>query len=79
MASAPANNLPLFYNALEPLSSNVHGDWRARSFDKATFLANSHAVPLTVEEFGPASRFYPIVFSSGEQAVPLALMGLNEA
>ena len=78
MASAPANALPLFYNALEPLSSNAHGSWRARSFDKATFLVNAHAVPLTVEEFGPASRFYPIVFSTGDQPVPLALMGLNE-
>ncbi|HWW65872.1 MAG TPA: SapC family protein [Sphingomonadaceae bacterium] len=79
MASAPpANQLPLFYNELQPLSSNVHGDWSARRIDAAPFLASVHAVPLTAEEFGPASRFFPIVFASGDNAVPLALMGLNE-
>ncbi|MDE2339780.1 MAG: SapC family protein, partial [Alphaproteobacteria bacterium] len=38
----------------------------------------THAVPLTIDEFMTAQRFYPIVFSSGENPVPLALMGLNE-
>jgi hypothetical protein len=35
-------------------------------------------VPITVDEFVAAQRFYPIVFSVGDQPVPLALMGLNE-
>lgn len=78
MASAPALGLPLFYNQLQPLSSSVHGEWRARRIDSAPFLANAHAVPLTVEEFGPAQRHFPIVFSVGDNPVPLALMGLNE-
>ena len=39
---------------------------------------NQHAVPLTVEEFPQAGRHFPIVFASGENTVPLALMGLNE-
>lgn len=78
MATAPANPLPLFYNDLQPLSSNVHADWKARRVDSAPFLAGAHAVPLTVDEFGPASRFYPIVLASGENPIPLALMGLNE-
>ncbi|WP_374524825.1 SapC family protein [Sphingopyxis sp.] len=78
MATAPANNLPIFYNDLVPLSSVDHADFRARPMDNADFLVNQHAVPLTSDEFVPASRFYPIVFSSGENPVPLALMGLNE-
>lgn len=78
MASAPANPLPLFYNDLQPLSSNVHGDWKARRVDAAPFLASAHAVPLTADEFGPASRFYPIVLAVGDNPIPLALMGLNE-
>ncbi|HEX8447098.1 MAG TPA: SapC family protein [Sphingomonas sp.] len=77
-SAAPANDLPLFYNQLEPLSSQVHATWKARNMDSPTFLVGTHAVPLTVEEFAPASRFYPIVFSIGDQPVPLALMGLNE-
>jgi hypothetical protein len=77
MASAP-NQLPLFYNGLEPLSSNVHGAFKTRSAESAPFLAQAHAVPITVDEFVSAQRFYPIVFSVGDNPVPLALMGLNE-
>ena len=76
MASAP--QLPLFYQGLEPLSSEAHANYRIRPATKAPFLAGAHAVPLTVEEFPMAQRFTPIVFSSGEDPVPLALMGLNE-
>ena len=77
MASAPAN-LPLFYNDLVPLNTRDHATWRARQVDKAPWLINQHAVPLTVEEFPQAGRHFPIVFASGENTVPLALMGLNE-
>lgn len=78
MATAPANNLPLFYKDLVPLSSIDHADFRARALDKAEFLVDQHAVPLTSDEFVSASRHYPIVFSAGDNPVPLALMGLNE-
>jgi len=77
MASAP-DSLPLFYKDLIPLNTRDHATWRARSVDKAPWLINQHAVPLTVEEFPQAGRFFPIVFASGENTVPLALMGLNE-
>jgi len=79
MASAPQNaNLPLFYNDLVPLNSRDHANYKSQSTDKATWLIGQHAVPLTVEEFPQAARNFPIVFSSGDQPVPLALMGLNE-
>lgn len=77
MASAP-QSLPLFYNNLEPLSSQTHADFRVRASDRAPFLATQHAIPLTVDEFVLAQRFMPIVFSTGTEAVPLALMGLND-
>ncbi|MGE3746797.1 MAG: SapC family protein [Sphingomonadaceae bacterium] len=78
MATAPNQGLPLFYKELQPLSSNVHGGWKARRMETAPFLAQTHAVPVTVEEFALAQRHFPIVFSAGENPVPLALMGLNE-
>ena len=76
MATVP--NLPLFYSDLVPLSSSLHSGWKIQTQDKAPFLAGQHAIPITIDEFIPASRHYPIVFSSGATAVPLALMGLNE-
>jgi len=78
MASAPANNLPMFYKDLMPLNSRDHATWHARPATKAPWLAGTHAVPLTVEEFPQAARHYPIIFAVGDNPVPLALMGLNE-
>lgn len=79
MASAPqASGLPLFYNQLVPISLEDHANLRARRTDKAAWLTNQHAVPLTVEEFPMAQRHYPIAFSVGDNPVPLALMGMSE-
>lgn len=78
MASAPQPTLPLFYKDLMPLNSRDHSHWKTRSIDAATWLIDQHAIPLTVDEFVQAQRHFPIVFSSGENPLPLALMGLNE-
>jgi len=80
MATQPpaTNSLPLFYNGLEPLSSQTHAELRTRPSDKAPYFANAHAIPITVDEFVATQRFCPIVFSMGDNPVPLALMGLNE-
>jgi SapC len=78
MASAPQASLPIFYNDLVPLNSNDHAKLKLRPVDSAPFLKNQHAVPLTIDEFVAAQRFVPIIFSSGDEPVPLALMGLNE-
>ncbi|MDB5699584.1 MAG: multidrug transporter [Alphaproteobacteria bacterium] len=76
--SAPAAQLPLLYQQLEPLSSGTHGAFKLRPAQAAPFLAQHHAIPLTIDEFITCQRFYPIVFSAGDNPVPLALMGLNE-
>lgn len=78
MASAPQPQLPLFYQDLMPLNSRDHAKSKTRSLDNAKFATNQHAIPLTTDEFIQAQRDYPIVFSSGDSSVPLALMGLNE-
>ena len=79
MASqAPSSTLPIFYGGLEPLSSQLHPKHTIQQANEAPFLVNAHAIPITVDEFVSVQRHYPIVFSSGEQPVPLALMGLNE-
>ena len=76
MASAP--QLPLFYNGLEPLSSEAHADWRLNPQESAPFLVGQHAIPITVEEFPLVGRMMPVIFSIGDDPIPLALMGLNE-
>ncbi|PZU48556.1 MAG: multidrug transporter [Sphingomonas sp.] len=77
MASQPAQ-LPLFYNNLIPLTSDLHADWGIGSRTEMSFARGTHAVPITVDEFVMCQRNYPIVFSEGAEGVPLALVGLRE-
>lgn len=78
MASAPQMNLPLFYKDLLPLNSRDHKGWKSKTFDNASFVGETHAIPLTIDEFVDAQRNYPIVFTAGENSLPIALMGMNE-
>ena len=79
MASAPQNNpLPLLYQDLVPLSSQEHGGWKARQAADWGIMKGVHAIPITPEEFFMASRAHPIIFTSEDDGVPLALFGLNE-
>jgi len=79
MASAPQQpQLPLFYKDLLPLNSRDHSEWKVSTFENADFLASQHAIPLTVDEFVDAQRNFPIVFTAGDNPLPIALFGLNE-
>jgi hypothetical protein len=74
----PANTLPLFYKNLQPLSSSQHANLKLETTATAPYFAAANAIPLTIDEFVAAQRFFPIVFSGGDMPVPLALLGLNE-
>jgi SapC len=76
--AAPNSGLPMLYDQLEPLNSGQHSKMKIRRMTGIPQLAQTHAVPLTIDEFGLAQRHYPIIFSVGADPVPLALMGLNE-
>jgi hypothetical protein len=76
--AAPTQNLPLFYNALEPLNATQHGNMKVRTILRMAQVGQTHAIPVTVDEFTLVQRHYPIVFSVGENPIPIALMGLNE-
>jgi hypothetical protein len=76
--AAPNQNLPLFYNAIEPLNSTQHAKMKVRGLSSMAQAGRTHAIPVTVDEFTLVQRNYPIVFAVGENPVPIALMGLNE-
>lgn len=76
--AAPTQPLPLFYESLEVLNANQHGKMKIRRMEKMERIGSAHAIPATVDEFALLQRYYPIVFSVGENPVPMALMGLNE-
>jgi hypothetical protein len=78
MASAPQPQLPLFYKDLLPLNSRDHADWKAGSLTSAAYIGSTHAIPLTSDEFIDAQRHFPIVFTAGDNPLPIVLFGLNE-
>jgi hypothetical protein len=82
MATTPASqneqSLPLFYNSLAPLSSQLHPTHGLKPRENLEFTRRTHAIPVTVDEFAVVQRFYPIVFGLGENPAPLALVGLQE-
>ncbi|MGQ0532730.1 MAG: SapC family protein [Caulobacteraceae bacterium] len=67
----------LFYNQLEPLSYEKHRSLGVSQVaNPFSFLADTHLVPLTVDEFGLAAVCYPIIFDA-QTKTPLAVMGLR--
>lgn len=62
----------------ELLSRQQHGELGIGVAEKPFgFCANVRAIPLTISEIPEASKFYPVVFMSKEEPVPLAIMGLG--
>ena len=68
--AAPNISLPLFYNAIEPLNVTQHGKMKVRPIEKSPQIGQTHAIPVTVDEFGLAQRHFPIVFSIGDNPDP---------
>lgn len=71
------DRLPLLFKTLVPLTADRQGDLylsAERSFD---FASVANAIPVTVDEFGPALRHYPIVLAGGDVPSPVALVGYS--
>ncbi len=67
----------LFYRQLEPLSIEKHKSLGVSNVaNPFSFLAETHLVPLTVDEFGLAAVCYPIIFDT-QTKTPLAVLGLR--
>jgi len=69
--------LPLFYKDPVVLRFEEHGDVGLAPASSFGFAREAEAIPLCIGEFAAAMRHFPIVFSMGEQAVPLAVVGIQ--
>jgi hypothetical protein len=67
-----------WYRKVVVLDREHHGGLKFDDNPDLGFVAEEVALPIGVQELGPASLCYPIVFSLGEQPIPLAVMGLRE-
>ena len=43
--AAPTQELPLFYNKLEPLNAGQHGNMKIRRIESAPQMGTAHAIP----------------------------------
>jgi|SRR5690606_4676856 len=66
-----------FYKNVVPLNRESHRALRLRTDGRMTFAAGVHFVPLAAVELYEAARDYPIVFAGGEDANPVAVLGLR--
>jgi len=69
--------LPLFYRRPRAMDPALHGQLRLGSPGDFRFARKANAVALLGPEFPQAARFYPIVFTSGANALPAAVLGLK--
>lgn len=76
-AAEPSLDLPLFYKDPHPLNGVHHADWRLKDGD-ASFAAETAFSPIVVAELASAARSYPVVFSAGDVAQPIAVLGLEQ-
>lgn len=66
-----------FYNNIVPLNRDRHRRLRLRADGLKGFAAGTHFVPLAAVELYEAARDYPVVFAGGEDASPVAILGLR--
>ncbi len=74
----PPSGLPLFYKQPIPLDSLRHATSSVIHKNNFPFAKNVNSIPLNTIEFIEASKTYPIVFTVGENPLPVAIVGLEQ-
>ncbi|MDB5439166.1 MAG: peptidase [Caulobacteraceae bacterium] len=69
----------MFYERPEPLNSEMHANLGLHTMAKPYgFASRAKSLPLSVSEFVESSVNYPIIFSTGDNPMPMAVTGLAE-
>lgn len=73
---APA--LPLFFKRVVGVNPATHPDLRLDRTTGYGFAAQAQSVPLGLSELELAAQHFPILFTGGDEPLPVALLGLRE-
>lgn len=68
---------PLFFQEPVPLLQDRHKEAGIKQGGDFKFTQQTNSIPLNSVEFGEAAKAYPIVFTGGEEAVPVVVLGLE--
>ncbi len=66
------------FENIEPLNTEKHQDLKLIKTKNYDFAKGVSIAPLSYSELIRASRYYPIVFSSDERAIPKALLSIRQ-
>jgi SapC len=77
-ASAPPTALPLFFKRVVGVNPQLHGSLKLDRSSGYRFAAGAQSVPIGLTEFEATAQHFPILFTSGPNPVPVALLGLRE-
>ena len=69
--------LPLFYTKPTPLDAKAHANLGLLPDFGLNFTAGVNSVPINMIEMPQICHYYPIAFSSAENAQPVAILGLR--
>jgi SapC protein len=72
------HQLPLFYKKPQVLRFEDHKAMGLVGSQDFSFTAEATAIPLSVSEFMPSIRHYPIVFVGDKEPSPVAIVGLKQ-
>ncbi len=73
----PAPALPLFYKKPAALDKIRHAKAGVLTLPTAEFARETNSIAINVLEFIEAAKFYPIVFTTSDEPMPLAIVGLE--
>lgn len=77
-AAATQPPMPLFYKKVVGVNPALHAGLRLDRTAGYGFAAHAQSVPIGLGEFEAVSQFYPILFTTGPNPIPVALLGLKE-
>lgn len=73
-----AARLPLFFTNVVGVNPQTHPELRLDRGTGFGFAANAQSVPVGLSELEVAAQHFPILFTSGPEPTPVALLGLKE-
>ncbi len=76
-ASARSSGLPLFFHKPQPLDAVRHAHASVSSGGDFSFASDTNSITLNAVEFIEAVKYYPVVFTGGENPTPVAILGLE--
>jgi hypothetical protein len=76
--SPQAQPLPLFFKRVVGVNPQLHSHLKLDRAVGFNFAARAQSVPIGITEFEAAAQHFPILFTTGPNPVPVALLGLRE-